>query len=202
VLRSIFCKKLSRLRIVPLAWILSGPVTAGFAAEGQDAGPGPLPVPVPATPTVLLEVGWLVQVEGSETLRLVTGEPPQVSAETLFSLRFRYEGDTPAEGLRIVQAVPEGMHYRTGTATGPGAEVRFSVDGGMTFGPAESLTVVTVAAGAAETPRRPAVAADYSHIRWDLPGLHPPGISGLVSFRARPAGLAAKLAGTVESPGL
>jgi hypothetical protein len=198
VLRSISCKKLSRLRMVAVAWMLAGPVTASLAAEAQDAGPGPLPVP--ARPTVLLEVGWLVPVAGSETLRLVTGEPPQGSAETLFSLRFRYEGDTPAEGLRIVQAVPEGMHYLAGTATGPGAEVRFSVDGGRTFGPAESLTV-TAAAGA-RTSQRPAVAAEYSHIRWDLPGRHPPGISGLVSFRARPAGRAANAAGSVESPGL
>lgn len=197
MLRSISRKKLDRVCIVPVAWILSGAVTPGFAADAQDAGPGPLPVP--ARPKVLLEVGWLVPVEGSETLRLVTGEPPQDPAETLFSLRFRYEGEAPAEGLRIVQAVPEGMHYLAGTATGPGAVVRFSVDGGRTFGPAESLTVTEPEP---ETAQKPAVAADYSHIRWDLPGLHPPGISGLVSFRARPAGPAANAAGSVESPGL
>lgn len=180
-----------------MAWILSGAVTTGLAAGAQVAGPEPLPVP--ARPTVLLEVGWLVPVEGSETLRLVTVEPPQGPAETLFSLRFRYEGEEPAEGLRIVQAVPEGMHYLAGTATGPGAEVRFSVDGGRSFRPAESLTVTEPGP---ETAQKPAVAADYSHIRWDLPGLHAPGISGLVSFRARPARPAANAAGSVESPGL
>ena len=55
------------------------------------------------------------------------------------------------------------MRYLADSAAGPGADVSFSVDGGRTFDLPENLLV----AGPAGQ-WRPATAADYTHIRWQL----------------------------------
>jgi hypothetical protein len=125
----------------------------------------------PAEPSVVIESAWLAAgaTEGG--------------AEQLFTVRFRYGGDAPANGLRIVLAVPEGLRYVAGSAIGPGAELSYSVDGGLSFAPAGELEVA-VDPDDAEAGLQAAQAEDYSHIRWDLPGTFAPGVSGLVSFRA------------------
>jgi hypothetical protein len=107
------------------------------------------------------------------------------AAEQLFTARFRYGGDAPASGLRIVLAVPAGLDYVAGSAIGPGAEVSYSVDGGLSFAPTSELEVA-VDPDDPEAGMRVAQAEEYSHIRWDLPGTFAPGVTGLVSFRATP----------------
>jgi hypothetical protein len=133
---------------------------------------------------VVVESAWLVPGEGPSGTRIVTGPRPADAAESLVTARFRYDGDGPAEGLRIVLAIPADLALVAGSATGPGAVVSYSVDGGASFGAADALTVPDD--GEVPGAIRPAIPADCTHIRWDLPGEHPPGIAGLVSFRARP----------------
>lgn len=125
----------------------------------------------PAMPRVLIETAWLVAANDAAGLRLATAAPvPAGEADQLVTGRFLYEGNLPAEGLRIELAIPAGTRYVPDSATGPGAKVRFSADGGRTFGsPAE------LAPGP----------DDYTHIRWELPGTFAPGTAGLVSFRVR-----------------
>jgi len=134
----------------------------------------------PGVPGVTVERAWLVTVEDTGRLEMVPGPRPAGAAEALYTIRFRYDGETEADGLVIVQPLPAGGRYVAGSATGPGASVTFSVDGGKTFGPAETLSVVD---GAGEA--RAAIADDYTHVRWELPGRFPPGMGGIVSYRAR-----------------
>jgi hypothetical protein len=135
-------------------------------------------------PTVTVESAWLAATtEGGE--HLVAGPRPEGASEQLVTARFRYEGTRPAPRLRIVLAIPDGMHYVADSALGPGAEISYSVDGGQSFGPAAALSL-PVDADDPDTAMRTAKTTDYSHIRWELPGTHPPGLAGLVSFRARP----------------
>lgn len=168
----------------------AGAVAAPHASDAPDMGesyaPTPVPAaePVPAEPRVLVESAWLVPSEDLAGTRIVTGPRPADAAESLVTARFRYEGDVPAEGLRIVLEIPAELTLVADSATGPGAVVSYSVDGGARFGSADALTVPDD--GEAPGALRPATPADYTHIRWDLPGEHPPGIAGLVSFRARP----------------
>lgn len=89
-------------------------------------------------------------------------------------------GAEAAQDLVIANPVPEHMHYLPGSASEEGAEVTFSVDGGLSFDLAENLTV----AGPAGTPV-PAPASEYTHIRWVLTRPLPPGASAQVEFRAR-----------------
>jgi hypothetical protein len=132
---------------------------------------------------------WVVAAEDGTREQLVEGERPEGAAERLFTVRFRYQGAQPATGLQIVLAVPEGYVYVAGSALGPGALTRYSVDGGRTFGAASDLSLPVDPQDPIRA-TRPADPADYSHIRWELPGTHPPGLAGLVSFRARLAGAA------------
>jgi hypothetical protein len=148
-------------------------------------------VPAPAKPDVVVESAWLV-MDADSTLLRVSATPPEEAAdaaggggEQLFTARFRYRGEAPAHGLRIVLAVPAGLRYVAGSATGPGVELSYSVDGGEAFAPAGEL-LAPVDPADPEAGMRAARAEDYSHIRWDLPGIFAPGVTGLVSFRASP----------------
>ena len=137
-----------------------------------------------AEPRVTLESAWVVgAADGGE--RLVAGARPEGAVQRLYTARFRYEGTRPAPGLRIVLRVPEGMIYVANSALGPGAEISYSVDGGQSFGAPAELSLPPVADDPEGEPRA-ATSADYSHIRWELPGPHLPGVAGLVSFRAVP----------------
>jgi hypothetical protein len=151
-----------------LAWLAPAP------AYGED----------PARPKVAIEAAWLIAAHDEGGQMLVPGPPPDGALERLYTARFRHEGENPADGLQIILAIPDGEHYIAGSATGPGAEIAYSVDGGQTFdAPAALVLPVDDADGGARARRAGPV--DYSHIRWMLPGTHPPGRAGLVSFRAR-----------------
>jgi hypothetical protein len=152
---------------------------------------------------VTLEPGWLSLDPATGRARLVAGVPAEAAEddviERVYTGRFRHEGIVPAMGLRIVIEIPRGLHYVAGSATGPRAEISVSADGGRSFGPPGELTLVDPAAGdgpATTAALRKAQPADYTHIRWDLPGEFAPGTAGLVTFRARPAIAAASAAGT------
>jgi hypothetical protein len=134
---------------------------------------------------VSVESAWLLVALDAGAETLATGVRPEGAVERLYTVRFRYEGETAADGLQITLAIPEDVHYVAGSATGPGAEIAYSVDGGRSFGAPGALALPVGEAGAGAETRR-AAPPDYSHIRWTLPGAHPPGRTGLVSFRARP----------------
>lgn len=180
-----------------LALVLAGllPATAGSSAA-RAQGAAILP---PAEPAVALEWAWIVPADQAadqavdegldgpvEGERLADSLSPGGGHERLYTGRFRYQGADAVPALRIVLPVPAGMHYLPGSATGPGAEIAYSVDGGRTFAPPETLRAMRAAPGARLRTRR-ARAAEYTHIQWLLAGEFVPGISGLVSFRARPA---------------
>jgi hypothetical protein len=158
-------------------------------AAGGAVGPSHAPAQDATDLDVATTSAWVIAAEDGAGERLVDGAQPEGATERLFTARFRYEGAQAATGLRIVLAVPEGFVYVAGSALGPGAETRYSVDGGRTFGAATDLTLPVDPQNPLRT-SRPADPADYSHIRWELPGTHPAGLAGLVSFRARLAGAA------------
>jgi len=165
----------SSARAADPAALADDPLGAGAPA----VRPAELRPPQPARPRVMLEPGWLTLEPATGRRRLVAGVPAEAAEddaiERVYTGRFRLEGAESATGLRIVIEIPRGLHYVAGSATGPRAEISFSADGGRSFGPPDELAVTT----------------DYTHIRWDLPGEFAPGTAGLVTFRARPATLAA-----------
>ncbi len=122
------------------------------AADGTSAGPRTQLKPVEvATP-------------GDELVLTVTFQ--NVTPETL-------------DGVRITQPIPPNMRYVAGSAIGPGSEVLYSVDGGVSYGQPNELKVV-----AADGTRRAATADDYTHVRWLLQAPLEPGARGFARFRA------------------
>jgi hypothetical protein len=157
---------------------ISAPCLPALALCGLLAGCGPgrafaaPPPAAPLEPGVTLESGWLLE-DPDGSVRLVAGIAPSgATATQLLTGRFRHDGPDPAAGLRIVLAIPGGMHYVEASASGPGAAISFSADGGRSF------------------EESPAPAAELTHIRWDLAGKFEPGTAGLVSFQVIPADVA------------
>lgn len=83
--------------------------------------------------------------------------------EVIYTLEVRNTGATSVRAPSVIYAVPAHMRYVADSATGPGAEVSFSVDGGHTFDQPENLHVPD-----ADGHDRAAISSDYTHIRWKL----------------------------------
>ncbi len=81
----------------------------------------------------------------------------------IYTLEVRNTGATALDAPDFSYPVPEHMRYVADSAVGPGAEVSYSVDGGHNFARAENLKVKGT-----DGKLRPAVAADYTDIRWQL----------------------------------
>jgi uncharacterized repeat protein (TIGR01451 family) len=100
-----------------------------------------------------------------------------------YVLTYRNEGDAPAADARIDDPIPKGTVYLANTASGEGAEVTFSSDGGKTVAPAVKLTYeYRLPSGAVE--KRVATPAEYTHVRWTLKKVAP-GATGKVAFRVK-----------------
>jgi uncharacterized repeat protein (TIGR01451 family) len=96
----------------------------------------------------------------------------------IYTLEVRNSSATALDAPDFTYPVPEHMRYVAGSAVGPGAEVSYSVDGGHSFARAENLKVK-----GPEGKLRPAVAADYTDIRWQLKNSLKPNSVAFVRFR-------------------
>jgi len=83
--------------------------------------------------------------------------------QVVYTVEIRNTTRHAIDAIVAVTPIPEKMKYIGGSATGPGCDVDFSVDGGVSFDSADHLTIPLPAGQF-----RPAVAADYTHIRWRL----------------------------------
>lgn len=111
----------------------------------------------------LAEVERKVGEPGREVVKLVPAKRVVPGDEVIYTLEIRNPSGHDAVMPRVVRPVPAHMAYLADTATGPGAEVTFSVDGGRTFDLPENLSVVGV-----DGKLRLAKAIEYTHIRWQL----------------------------------
>lgn len=116
---------------------------------------------------------------GIEQTRLVEAARVLPGEEVLFTVTYTNIGDQAAEDVTITNPVPDHMFYVDNSATGDNTSVTFSVDGGETFGAPQDLQV-TDALGA----ERPAIAKDYTHVRWVVASDVSAGASGTVQFSA------------------
>ena len=97
----------------------------------------------------------------------------------VFVLTLRFTNTTGAviDGVRITSAIPHGLRYLAGSATGPGGLVMFSNDGGHTFGTEQELAAHGAAADAGAE-------RAYTHVRWVLEAPLEVGAAGFVRLRA------------------
>jgi hypothetical protein len=144
----------------------------GVAALGQtvpDAGPISI--------RTIAEVETTVSVNGREIVRLAPADRLVPADQVIYTLEVR-NTDAKATAPAVTFPIPEHLLYLANSAAGPGTEISYSVDG-RTFDKPENLTV-TGADGRA----KPAVAADYTHIRWQFRHRLKPNSVAFVRFRA------------------
>ena len=98
--------------------------------------------------------------------------------EVIYTSVFRNNGKKPAGNISVANPIPANTTYVGGSASGENTDIAFSADGGRTWGPADKLTVT-----GADGRKRPAAAADITHIRWTYRGELAPGKQGAVAFR-------------------
>ncbi len=103
--------------------------------------------------------------------------------EVLYTITYANKTVKPAEKVTVTNPVPKHTRYKDGSAAGDGADITFSVDDGKVFATPGQLTIA-IKDKAGKDITRPAVAQDYTHIRWVLKQNVAPGQSGSVRFRA------------------
>lgn len=104
---------------------------------------------------------------GRELFRFVPARMLEQGQVVYYTLRITNQTTVPLRNVAVVQPVPANTTYLADSASGPGAAVSFSVDGGLSF-----------------APERPGHVSQYTHIRWQLRNPLAPGATALARFRA------------------
>jgi len=131
--------------------LLLGPIAA--AQEAVD----------PLAIKAIAEVEFRSKEGDREVVKLIPADRVVPGDRVIYTLEVRNTAATALPAPTVTHPVPDHMRYIADSAVGPGAEVTYSVDGGHRFARAEDLKVLGV-----DGQLRPAAAADYTHIRWQL----------------------------------
>ena len=111
-----------------------------------------------------------VPVDSSgDNYQFVPAEKLVQGQEIFYTLRIHNPTDQPLSEVRVVQALPANTHYVAGSASGAGALISLSFDGGQTFVSASG--------------RNAAQDKTCTHIRWELPYALAPKVVVLARFR-------------------
>ncbi len=146
-----------------------------------------LAAPALAAPKLAVSIAQFKEVAepkgGARATRLVPADAVSPGDVIEYVLTYANQGDAPAVDANIDDAIPKGTTYVANSATGNGAEVAFSADGGKTFAPPVKLTYeYRLPSGAVE--KRVATPAEYTHVRFTVKQV-PAGATGKVSFRVK-----------------
>ena len=116
--------------------------------------------------------------DGKETVRFGPADRVAPGDEVFYNLDFTNEGVDAATNVKFVMPVPTEVAYVENSATGEGAEIAFSVDGGKTFSQRGALKVTI------DGEERLAKADQITHIRWSYTDDIAPGAKGGVGYLA------------------
>jgi uncharacterized repeat protein (TIGR01451 family) len=152
-----------------LAFVLS---SAGVDARGQATSPG-------LAVRAVAEVQIASIRPGPAAVQLVPANRVVPGDLVLYTLEIRNIGPRSVASPTVTNPIPTYMTYLPESATGPGAEVSYSVDGGRIFDRPENLQVID-----GEGHLRPANVSDYTHIQWKLKITLKPKSVAFARFRA------------------
>ena len=121
--------------------------------------------------------------KGAKIKKVAPAQKTVPGDEVLYTITYTNKTAKPAEKVAVTNPVPKHTRYKDGSAAGDGAEIAYSVDGGKTFATPDKLSVA-IKDKSGKDSVRPAVAQDYTHIRWLLKQNVAPGQSGSMRFYA------------------
>jgi uncharacterized repeat protein (TIGR01451 family) len=125
------------------------------------------------------EVETVVTQGGREVVKLTTADRLVPGDQVIYTLEIRNTGPLPVHAPTVTNPVPAHMAYVADSATGPGAEVTYSVDGGRSFDRPENLRVVDEYGHVVQAKDK-----DYTHIRWRLKNTLKSNSTAFARFRA------------------
>jgi uncharacterized repeat protein (TIGR01451 family) len=117
--------------------------------------------------------------EGKKEIKRVPAVKVIPGGEVIYTIYYTNRGQNTTDNVVITNPIPEHMVYKDSSASGDGTAIVFSVDDGKTFDTPENLKIKDAAGK-----EFPAVASDYTHIRWVLLSSLPLNASGQVGFSA------------------
>jgi len=120
----------------------------------------------------------IVNDAGESEKRLVPADVVVPGESVFYTITFTNLSAEPADNVVITNPIAEDLMYVEGSAFGPGMDILFSVDGGVTFAAANELTVIE------NGEVRDAVAADFTHVRWVMQNDLEVGAQGTARFAA------------------
>jgi uncharacterized repeat protein (TIGR01451 family) len=121
----------------------------------------------------------VVGKDGKKSLERTPVEKAVPGTEVIFTNSFENISTKAASDIVINNPIPNSTTYKAGSAFGQDCEILFSVDGGKSFGVAESLKVK-----AEDGTEHNALPKEYTNIRWSYKKQLPAGKTGEVGFRA------------------
>ena len=116
--------------------------------------------------------------QGVERSRLVPVNTVIPGDQVVYTITFANTGDQAAEGIKIVDPIPEQMQYVANSAFGPGTTITFSADNGQTFASADAVMVSD------NGTRRNATPGEYTHIQWVFNSPLEPSAQAYAQFKA------------------
>lgn len=144
-------------------------LSAVAAAEGQAHL---------AVQTTVQKEQMVVNENGEAETRLVPAEVVVPGESVIYTITFKNVSAEPADNVVITNPIAEDLMYVEGSAFGPGMDLLFSVDGGVTFAAADELSVIE----SGEV--RGAEPGDFTHVRWVLKNDLEVGAQGMARFAA------------------
>ena len=111
----------------------------------------------------IAEVETRISRNGRDIIQLAPADLVVPGDQVIYTLEIRNTGAAAVLAPSVRYPIPKHMRYIAESAVGPGADVSYSVDGGRSFDRPENLQVAGPGGQL-----RPAAAADYTDIRWQL----------------------------------
>lgn len=147
-----------------------------------------LPAMALAEPKISLEAKAEKEVvvkddKGREKVQRVPASDIGPGETIIYTIDYKNAGDEPATNVVVDNPIAAETSFVPGSATGEGAQIVFSIDGGKTYNKPPQLTYEVP--GLDGKPEKVVATPDeYTHIRWIIEQV-PPGTAGSVSFKVK-----------------
>jgi uncharacterized repeat protein (TIGR01451 family) len=120
---------------------------------------------------------------GQKTTRKVAATKIDAGDVVFYTMNYVNSGNEAATSVVLDDPIPQGTAYLPGSASGAGAEITFSIDGGKSY-KKPSLLIYELKNPNGSIEKRTASPEEYTHIRWVINKIDA-GARGTVSFQVR-----------------